>query len=123
MDIKAAILFALIGLVVYTAFAGLKGDIATDRLHFWIMVVVLFGILVPFVALKVPVGTSLSKIPAQIWSPATFAGYAYVILGIFFGAIIPLVSMELWMRVYASTTSHQARHVFFCHHLLLSRFI
>lgn len=112
-DFQIALLFAVGGLIVYTAFAGLRGDIATDTLHFWIMTIVLFAFLAPFIALNNPVLTLINKVPAEILSPITFAGYPYLIVGSLFGIVIPLVSMELWMRVYASTNAKQARHVFF----------
>ncbi len=121
-DIEVALLFAVGGLIFYTAFAGLRGDIATDRLHFWMMVIVLFCVLLPAIISNIPLAASLQKVPAQIWSPVTFGGYAYVVVGILLGAIIPLVSMELWMRVYASTSSSQARRVFFGSALLVIPF-
>ena len=111
-DIKLALLVAVGGLVVYTSFAGIKGDIATDKLHFWMMLFIIFFVMTPSIASKVDISESFSKIPMEIWSPVTFGGYVYIVVGILLGAIIPLVSMELWMRVYASVDERQAKQSF-----------
>ena len=45
-------------------------------------------------------------------SPLKFGGYTYLIAGIIFGAIIPLVSMELWLRIYASENAKDAKKAY-----------
>ena len=107
-----ALLLAAGGVVVYTAYAGLRGDIITDAIHFWAKGIILFGILLPCIALKVPLASYLHSIPYSVWSPVKFGGSVYLVVGVLLGAIIPIVSMEMWMRVYASTTQEKARSSF-----------
>jgi len=95
-----ALAIAAVGVVVYSAYAGLKGDLATDVLHFWFMAIAMFAILLPIVLFKEPVGHILSSLTALQLSPVTFGGYTYLIAGVIFGVLIPLVSIELWLRVF-----------------------
>lgn len=104
-----ALLLAAGGVVVYTAYAGLRGDIVTDAIHFWAKGIILFGILLPCVGAKVHILSTLHTIPYSAWSPVKFGGYTYLVIGVLLGAIIPIVSMEMWMRVYASTSQAKAR--------------
>lgn len=108
---QGALVFAAAGMIVYCAFAGLRGDIVTDAVHFWVMVVVLFLVLLP----KVVAHTSaslLAQLPKELWSPITFGGYQFLIAGLVFGAVLAVVSMEMWIRVYAASGPKQARRTF-----------
>lgn len=111
-DMRLALAFATVGLVIYTAFAGLKGDIATDFLQFWMKSFLVFLVIIPVLAMRYPIASLLSSLPAAALSPVTFGGVTYLVAGVLLGAIIPVVSMELWMRVYASTSAAQAKRVF-----------
>ena len=89
-----------IGAISYCAFSGLRGDIAADQWFFVVMVVSLglsFGVIF---AVWPP--NLLQYLDTQIISPVTFGGYTYLVAGIFLGAIVPVASMELWIRIFAS---------------------
>jgi len=119
---KIALILAGAGVVAYSAFAGLKGDIATDILHFWVMAIVLFVFLLPIMLLKEPVVEILQSLTTKDWSPVTFGGYTYLIAGIIFGVIIPIVSMELWMRIFAAENEKKARKSYIWSALLILPF-
>lgn len=102
-----SIWIAGIGAVLYCAFSGLRGDIAADR---WFFGVMLVSIILGYIILYSLWPESLSnKIEPRIISPVTFGGYTYLIGGIILGAIVPIVSMELWMRIFASEDAHIAK--------------
>ena len=109
---KIALILAGAGVIAYSAFAGLKGDIATDILHFWIMSIVLFALLLPIILVKEPVVEILQSLTTKDWSPIIFGGYTYLIAGILFGVMIPIVSMELWMRIFAAEDEKKARKAY-----------
>lgn len=107
-----ALALAGIGTLLYCAFAGLKGDLASDVFHFWGMAIVLFAFLLPGICQNVNVIDILSSLPISKVSPLIFGGYSYLIFGIIFGAIIPLVSVELWLRIFASQDSKTAKKAY-----------
>jgi len=111
LSFQAALAFAALGVIVYSAFAGLRGDILTDVVHFWAMIGVLFAFLLPRIALQTP-ASLLSRLPPELWSPVTFGGYQFLIAGLVFGAVLAVVSMEMWLRVYAASGPRQAKHTF-----------
>lgn len=119
---ELAVVLAGAGVIAYSAFAGLKGDIATDILHFWVMAIVLFVLLLPIILIKEPVGEILQGLTSKEWSPIRFGGYTYLIAGIIFGVIIPIVSMELWMRIFAAEDEHKARKAYIYSALLILPF-
>jgi solute:Na+ symporter, SSS family len=112
ISFNTAMWFAGITMLLYCAFAGLKGDIASDIFHFWGMALFFFLILLPMVALKEDIPGILANTDWANFSPLKFGGYTYLIGGILFGAIIPLVSMELWLRIFASENYHNAKKAY-----------
>lgn len=119
---QIALALAGLGVIVYSAFAGLKGDIVTDVLHFWIMAIVFFVVLLPFVLTKEPSFEVLSSLSFNDYSPIRFGGYTYLIAGVLFGAIIPIVSMELWMRIFAAEDASKARKSYIWSSILIIPF-
>jgi len=112
IGLHVALLLAAGGVIVYSAFAGLRGDIVTDAIHFWIMALILFLILFPVTGIDESLTQALANVEPKIWSPLTFGGWVYLIAGILFGFLIPIVSMEMWMRVYAANDEKVARRAF-----------
>lgn len=111
-SIKLAVVLATFGVVIYSAFAGIRGDVVTDALHFWAMAGILFGLLLPILLITEPPSRWLADIPPHIWSPFTFGGPAFLAVGLAVGVMVPLLSPELWVKIYASRGAAQARRVF-----------
>jgi solute:Na+ symporter, SSS family len=109
--VKFTILFAAASGIVYSAFAGIKGDIVTDTLHFWAKAVVFLLLLFPILMLRHPPAEWTGAVPAAIWSPLTFGGWPFLVVGLLLGFIIPLLSPELWIKIYAGRTAPEARRV------------
>lgn len=106
---RGAVLFAAISTIVYTAFAGIKSDFYTDVIHFWIMVIVLFGVLLPIIVRSTGGMEALRVLPASYFNPFAYGGVAFFAAGIVFGVGAVFVTMELWQRIYASATGSGAR--------------
>lgn len=122
LSLNAALGVAALGVIAYSAFAGLRGDIITDAVHFWVMSFIFFGLISPLIILNENVYEILSTLPASKWSPLTFGGYPYVIVGLLLGALIPVVSMEMWMRIYAAVNTKTARRTYIWSAILIVPF-
>lgn len=112
VSFDAALWVAGVGMLIYCAFAGLKGDISSDIFHFWGMVLFYFFIFSPKILFTEDISGFLSNLTWDKISPVKFGGYTYLIAGVLFGAIIPLVSMELWMRIFASEKATDAKKAY-----------
>ena len=104
--------FALVlssGLVIlYSAFAGLKGDLITDIFLFLFMAVLaLFTVYALGTTLQSSPGV-FGAIPAEALSPTRFGGLTYLIGGILLGTLVPLISLEMWLRVFAAESQATA---------------
>ncbi|MCJ7602281.1 MAG: sodium:solute symporter family protein [Desulfobulbaceae bacterium] len=106
---KAAVWFAAISTVIYTAFAGIKSDFYTDIVHFIVMFIVLFFILLPITLQEIGGARSLLQLPKSYFDPFAYGGKSFFIAGLIFGAGSVFVTMELWQRIYASASEKVAR--------------
>ncbi len=109
---ELALVLAFFCVVAYSSVAGLRGSIIADAVHFWMMALVFFVIMVPAAAGEGALLRWGERTHAAFWSPDAFAGYTFLIGGILFGAVIGMVSMELWMRIYAAVGERQAQRTF-----------
>ncbi|MDQ7781146.1 MAG: hypothetical protein RDV41_15735, partial [Planctomycetota bacterium] len=101
------------GLVIlYSAFAGLKGDLITDIFLFLFMAVLA---LLTAYALGANLQSSpdlWSAITADALSPTRFGGFTYLIGGVLLGTLIPLIALEMWLRVFAAESRATATSAF-----------
>jgi SSS family solute:Na+ symporter len=109
LALKGAVVFAAISTIIYTAFAGIKSDFYTDGIHFCVMVIVLFGLMLPIVIKSTGGLSSLKALPASYFDPFAYGGVSFFVAGIVFGAGGVFVTMEIWQRIYASATGRSAR--------------
>jgi SSS family solute:Na+ symporter len=106
---RLTIVFAAVSTIIYTAFAGIKSDFYTDGIHFVVMTGVLFFVLLPR-SLRAAGGlSSLSRLPPRYWDPFAYGGVSFFIAGIAFGIAGVFVTMEIWQRIFAATSSSTAR--------------
>jgi len=104
-----AMIITAISTIVYTAFAGIKSDFYTDAIHFVVMVLVLFGLLLPRLWSATDAFTALKTLPHSYFEPFAFGGIGYFIGGLVLGVAIVFVSMDIWQRIYASSSGETAR--------------
>lgn len=100
---------AAITTVVYTAFAGMKSDFYTDIVHFFVMIGVFFGVLMPAVGFGDGAFGAIGKLPRRFFDPFAYGGISFFCAGIIFGVGMVFVTMELWQRIYASSSNRAAR--------------
>lgn len=116
------IAFAAASGIIYSAFAGIKGDIVTDTFHFWAKATVFVLLLVPLLTLRYPPAKWVANVSPKIWSPLTFGGPSFLILGVLLGFIVPLLAPELWIKVYSGRTPAQTRKVLILAAVLVTPF-
>ncbi len=122
LSFEVTVLIAAATTVIYTAFAGIKSDFYTDVIHFWVMIIVLFGILLPIVLHSIGGFHGLTALPASYFSPFSFGGVTFFIGGLIFGMGAALISMEIWQKIYASESSKTARKAFIISFILILAF-
>jgi len=110
VEFSIIIWFASISTIIYTAFAGLKSDFYTDFIHFIVMFLVLFIILLPITIKDLGSFSVLTeKLPSSYFDPFAYGGVSFFIAGVIFGVGSIFVTMELWQRVYASSSATKAK--------------
>lgn len=106
---EVAVVLAALTTIIYTAFAGIKSDFYTDAIHFVVMTVVLFGVLLPIVWGSTGGTIALTKLPPSYFDPFAYAGVSFFLAALLFGTGVVFVSMEIWQRIYASSSVKTAR--------------
>jgi Na+/proline symporter len=116
-DARLAGVAAAVLVIWMTAGAGIRSDMYTDVLHFWAMTLTI----VAGVAIEVARHQGFDGIVSTLqrerrWealiNPYTFAGPAFVWLGIGTGTLLGLPAMENWQRVDAAADTRAAQHAF-----------
>ena len=100
---EQAIVLVSVFLTTYSLFGGLKVDIKTDVIQFFLMVVTLTVIL--FVVNNIGLGVNLNQLDISYITGFAYGGYAYMLVLIFFLCPSVMVGMDTWQRVLASKNS------------------
>jgi len=108
-DFNLILIFVAISTIIYTSFAGIKSDFYTDVVHFWVMVLTLFLVLVPLAFAKAGGFSALANLPAGYYNPFSFGGPVIFFGALIFGSILLLPAMEVWQRIYASSNEKEAK--------------
>jgi Na+/proline symporter len=116
-DARLAGVAAALLVIWMTAGAGIRSDMYTDVLHFWAMVLTIVAGVAVEVYRSGGFGGMVSALEAQgrwhtLMNPYTFAGPAFVWLGIGTGALLGLPAMENWQRVDAAVDTRAAQRAF-----------
>ncbi len=116
-DARVAGVAAAVLVIWMTAGAGIRSDMYTDALHFWAMVCTIMGGVIVEVVRHHGFDGIVDTLRAQgrwdaLVNPYTFAGPAFVWVGIGTGALLGLPAMENWQRVDAATDTRAAQRAF-----------
>lgn len=111
LGVWSGVLIAFAITVGYSAIGGLKSDILTDALQFWVMLIA-FAIMVPVAILKSGGMAAISSLPAESFDPFNFGGRVFFFASVFLGLIYPLVDACNWQRIYSAKQGDSARRAF-----------
>ncbi len=112
IDFRIALIISSLITIIYTSAAGIKSDFYTDAVQFFVIVLTLIFVLIPLSLIKVGGLSFVNTLPKTYFDPFAFGGYSFFFGGIMFGAVAFLVGMEIWQRIYASTSASEARKAF-----------
>jgi Na+/proline symporter len=126
-DTRVAGIVAAVLVIWMTAGAGIRSDLYTDVLHFWAMVITIgTGVTLALLRHGGVVALMATLQARGQWTilvnPYTFAGPAFVWLGIGTGALLGLPAMENWQRIDAARDARSARFAFLWSGLLNALF-
>ena len=106
----SALIFSVIGLILYTVISGAKSDIYTDAVHFVFMSAILVLVLLPSVIVSGGgIASIAAKVPETFFDVIAFGGMSFLVLAVIFGAPTLLVSMDMWQRIYSAASPAVAR--------------
>jgi solute:Na+ symporter, SSS family len=108
--IPALFIVALVT-ITYTAFSGIRGDIYTDVLQFFVMIPIFIFIFIKGFALINL--NQLLTLPEGYLNIYNYNGPIFFWAGVLFGFPIILVAVEAWQKVFAAVDQKTARTAFF----------
>lgn len=111
-EFKTVIWFAAASTIVYTAFGGIKSDYYTDGIHFVVMTIVVFLVLLPATVMRLGDSNAVDLtqvLPSTYFDLFAYGGVSFFVAGLIFGAGSGLVTMELWQRIFASRSGSEAQ--------------
>ena len=106
---ESAVIFSAITMIAYTAVAGIKADFYTDTLHFLVMALVLFLVVLPVGLSRAGGLEGLNELPSSFYNPFSFAGAAFFFGGAIFSVPLFFTTVEIWQRIYAARSPAAAR--------------
>ena len=108
--------------IIYSSIGGLKSDIITDALQFWVMLAA-FVLMVPIVWFRVDGFAGLESLPSSAFDPYAFGGQVFLYASILLGMLYPLVDGCAWQRIYAADSAVTARRAFLLSWPLIGLFV
>lgn len=112
VDFEIALAASAIITILYTIFAGIKGDFYTDAIQFFVMFPVFIFLFIAGFS-QVSFSEILAKLPQSHFDIFNYAGPSFFIGSLVFGLPLLLVSMEMWQRIFAAADAKTARRAFF----------
>jgi len=113
VEYHIALFFAAAITIFYTSVGGLKIDIITDFVQFWIMIFVFFIMSIIAYNHVGGFGALLSNLPAEHLNPFGFGGISWFIGGILLSGFIYLGNTTHWQRIFSAKNQETAKKSFF----------
>ncbi len=112
IEYNVALIGTALMTICYTALGGLKADIITDVVQFW-MIIIFFVVMVVIGYGQVGgVATLLSSMPASHLDPFAFGGIGWSVGAIIFGGFLFLGNTTYWQRIFAAENESVAKRSF-----------
>lgn len=109
--VNIVVIASFIGVIVYSSLSGYKGDLATDIIH---MIGMIFLIGLGYYLILSGNKNEIENIFShKNLDPLKFGGWTFLILGTFFGFLVPLLTPEQLLRIFSSRSQQDARKVYY----------
>jgi SSS family solute:Na+ symporter len=113
VDFQLAIILSVGVTILYTSLGGLRADIFTDFIQFWIILIV-FMIMSVFGYLKIGgFENLLSSLPQGHLNPFGFGGISWLIGAVILSGFIYVANTAHWQRILSAKDAETARKSFF----------
>ncbi|MFA4887935.1 MAG: hypothetical protein WC595_07020, partial [Candidatus Nanoarchaeia archaeon] len=109
----AALFFAAAVTILYTSVGGLKIDIITDFIQFWIILIMFIAMAIIGYDYVGGISNLLSQLPAGHLNPFAFGGVIWAIGGIFLAGFLYLGNAQRWQLIFSAKDPETARKSFF----------
>ena len=111
VSLEIALLLAAIITIAYTSFGGLRNDISTDFVQFWIILFIFF--LMAIIGwIRTDGFATLSQIPQQFYDVFAFGGPVFFFGSVFLGGLFLITQMDAWQRIYSATSESTVKKSF-----------
>lgn len=111
LSLLSALSIALLFTLIYSVSGGLRSDIYTDAVQFWVMLIT-FLIIIP-TEISVDGGLeSVRSLPSGHFDPLAFGGLPFFLGSIFLGLLYPLSSAVEYQRVFSANSEATARRAY-----------
>jgi len=113
LEYEIALILSAVVVILYTAIGGLKIDIITDFIQFWIILIVF--LILAFIGYSEVGGISnlLSNVPQGHLNPFGFGGIGWMIGVIVLSGFIYLGNTTHWQRIFSADNEKTARNSFY----------
>ncbi|MFH1501261.1 MAG: sodium:solute symporter family protein [archaeon] len=113
IDFQIAIFFTALITILYTSLGGLKVDLITDFVQFWIILIIF--IILAFIGFGEVGGISnlFSQLPAGHLDPFAFGGIGWFVGLMLFSGFLFLSNTTHWQRIFSAENQKTARNSFF----------
>ncbi len=108
---EVALAVAAITTIAYTAFGGLRNDIATDFVQFWV-ILAMFVVMIPFGFIKAGGIEIFKTFPASSFDPFAYGGPVFFFGSIILGALVAMTSMDVWQRTYSAQSEKTVKRAY-----------
>jgi len=113
LEYEIALILSAVVVILYTAIGGLKIDIITDFIQFWIILIVF--LILAFIGYSEVGGISnlLSNVPQGHLNPFGFGGIGWMIGVIVLSGFIYLGNTTHWQRIFSADNEKTAKNSFY----------
>ncbi len=113
VDYKVALFLAAAVTVLYTTIGGLKIDIITDFIQFWIIFIVFIVMAIIGYNYVGGIPKLISQLPQGHLNPFAFGGVIWAIGGILLAGFLYLGNSSRWQLIFSAKNQETARKSFF----------
>jgi SSS family solute:Na+ symporter len=111
-EFHTALLFTAIITIFYTSIGGLKIDIISDVIQFWIIFIVLIILAIKNYFSIENIPSLISSLPKGHLNPANYAGWGVLIISILMAGLIYVSGTQHWQRIISARNKETARKSF-----------
>ncbi|MBI4144544.1 sodium:solute symporter family protein [Candidatus Woesearchaeota archaeon] len=108
---ETALILSAAVTIIYTVFGGLRNDIATDFIQFWIIIITFFSMAIIGVFKYGGVST-ITTLPDSYFSFFAYAGPVFFVGSLVLGALGHVGYMDNWQRSYSGVSDKAVRKAF-----------